>query len=130
MNITSSFVVATKDFAVSLGTVIKALTSLFVNAVHVFSYMVKSFEDVNAFLYRALFESHTISWNDAYNIAVPFVVVLSILGYLTYKANRLISFSNSKKIDQEPFVPRRSSRIAQKRAMLHCDHLGSLASSR
>lgn len=126
MNMTSSFLVATKDFAVSLGTVTKALASLFVNAVHAFSYVVKSFEDVNVFLYRALFESHTVSWNDIYNISVPFLVVLSILGYLTYKANRLFSFSSSTKTDEEPFIPRRSSRLAKKRAMLHSDHLGSL----
>jgi hypothetical protein len=126
VNVTSSFVVATKDFAVSLGTVTKALASVFVNLVHGFSYVVRSFEDVNAFLYKALFESHTVSWEDIYNISIPFVVVFSILAFLTYRANRSLT-SETKKMDEEPFVPRRSSRIAKKRAMLLSADLGSLA---
>ena len=127
VNVTSSILVATKDFAVSFGTVVKGFTNLFANMVHAFSFVIKSFEDVNAFLYRAFFEAHTISWNDIYNISVPFVVVLSIVGYLTYRANRILRPAESIEVKETPFIPRRSSRIAQKRAMLLCNDLDSLA---
>ncbi len=126
VNATSSFALATKEFALSLTTVVKALTNLFVSTVHGVSYVIQSFQDVNLFLYRALFESHTVSWDDLYNISVPFVVVLTVLGYLTYRANRSLR-TEVKKIEEEPFVPRRSSRIAKKRAMLLSADLAPLA---
>ena len=125
-NATSSFVLATKDFTVSLGTVLKTVGSLFVSLVHGVSYVIQTFEDVNRFLYRALFEAHTISWEDLYNISIPFLVVACILTYLTYRVKRTL-MPEAEKTEEVPFVPRRSSRIAQKRAMLLSNDLASLA---
>ncbi len=125
LNLTSavqSFVEGTKDFAVSLATVGRGLGKLFLSLVHMTSSVISSFEQVGSFLYQFFFAPHSITWNDLQNILIPFSVVLGIVGIVVWRACRRdrVPYAPHKKIDEECDMPRRSSRIARKRAMMLC----------
>lgn len=121
-----------KDVVVSLGTLSKALASLTVKVVKGLSFVVNSFDHVSEFLYRSLFETSSVTWQDMVDVAVPFAVVTCIVGLLAWRFTRL--FTPKRPVVEfeepcKPFEPRRSARLieqsnrlARKRAMLSsCD---------
>ncbi len=87
-----------KDVAVSFGTIMRALGSVTVRLIKMASFVVQSFEHVSDFLYRSIFETRTITWNDMVNVAVPAFVVFSILGYIAWRMSRMMG---TKPIVQE-----------------------------
>jgi hypothetical protein len=75
--------------------------------------IVGSFESVFAFGKRALFEGHLLTANDLYNVMMPFFTVVAVLATVYW-----VRKGPSPQKCVETFQPRRSSRIARKRAML------------
>lgn len=75
--------------------------------------LVGSFESVFVFGKRVLFESHLLSVNDLYNVLMPMLTVLVVLAAVYW-----VRKGPSPQKSVETFQPRRSSRIARKRAML------------
>ncbi len=109
----------TKDFAFSLATLAKAFTYLTIRLVNTASYIVTSFEKVGDFLYTLVFEAHKVTWDDVYSISLPFLVVASIVGYVAWRSSSSCRRANvCEKKCEDIAVPRRSSRLARKRAML------------
>ena len=111
-----------KDLASSLGTLTKAFAYFITRTLYAASYIVNSFDVVGNFLYRFFFETRTITWDDMVNVSFPFLVVTSILGFIVYRANRKQSIPSFPEVtcDYEK-TPRRSARLARKRALLECD---------
>ena len=122
-----SFAVVTRDFASSLYTVMKGFTYLFVNVIQGFSYVIDSCEMVGLFLRRTLIEGQAVTWNDIYEIAVPFVVVALMMSFVAWRtySNFVKSETTYKKTDEDVEYPRRSSRLARKRAMMYCSDASS-----
>jgi hypothetical protein len=114
-----SFAEGTKDFVLSLATVVKALGKVTVSLVHITGFIVGSFERVGSFLYQFLFAPTSVTWNDFVNLSIPFAVVLSVVSLLVWRSTSKNTVPQ-KKIDEECVMPRRSSRIARKRAMMLC----------
>lgn len=107
-----------KDFASSLFTVTKAFAYLIANTLSGVSYVINSFEVVGVFARRLLFESHLVTWQDAMDIAVPFAVVGCLVSFVLWRAYS--KFAAPVMTEEEVRFPRRSSRIARKRAMMLC----------
>lgn len=117
-----------KDFTFSLAKIIQWIGYAVYQIVWSVNYLVDSCEQVGAFLHRLLFEAHKVTWNDVYNISIPFLVVGSILGFFVWRLTQKFASAPvdmSKKCDDECVIPRRSSRIARKRALLTCQDLSS-----
>lgn len=122
-----------KDVIVSLGSLSKALASLTVRLIKTASFIVNSFDQVSDFLYRFLYETSTVTWQDMVDVALPFFVVSCILGLVVWRFSRLFVTAKAPVVDCEepckPFTPRRSqrlleqsNRLARKRAMMSsCD---------
>jgi hypothetical protein len=119
-----SLVTGAKDFVVSLATVLKGLGQVLLSFLHTTSFIVKSFESVATFGYRILFETSQVTWEDLYSVSIPLCVVASIVGYILWRSSRACfgvkSSAAETKCDVEDYLPRRSSRIARKRAMMFC----------
>ncbi len=113
-----------KDFVYSLGTLMKAFTYFTIRLVNTASYIVTSFEKVSDFLYNLVFNAHKLTWDDVYAISLPFLVVTAIVGYVLWRttASCRKQVTHEKKCE-EIVVPRRSSRLARKRAMLYAADL-------
>jgi len=119
---------ALKDVTLSLATIVNWIGYLFFHTMKGITFVLDSFDQCGHFFYRLVFEAHKLSWNDVYNISIPFLVVSSILGLALWRlSNRFASkpVALSKKFDDECVIPRRSSRLARKRAFLQCDDLNS-----
>jgi hypothetical protein len=117
-----SFVQGTTILAVSLVKIIHWVGYVLFQLVHGVSFLLESCEQVGTFLHRVVFESHKVTWNDVYNISIPFVVVAAMMGLIVWRSGALQRKPQAlnKKIDDECNMPRRSSRIARKRAMMLC----------
>lgn len=119
-----------KDLTLSLGTVVRAAGYFATRLVHAASFVVESFERVGSFTYNIIFEAHKLTWSDVTDVALPFFVVTCILGYLMVRAG-LLRFPRAAPVPTDTKTmfdinpPRRSSRLARKRAMLLSDDLGS-----
>lgn len=116
-----------KDLATSMVTLTKAAGYLVTRILYAASYVVNSFEKVNTFLYTLIFEAHKVTWEDIYNVSIPFVIVGCIVAYCLLRAYRTFAcFRPSTSMKKSMFdiaVPRRSSRIARKRAMLYSEDI-------
>jgi len=125
MNVTtalSNFANEFSDFGKSLYVVGRGLTNAFVYSVKGLSMIIKSFEDVLAFLPRMVFQAHQITLEELSTMMIPFFVVGSVL--------LLARWSLSKPAPQQFPVPlRRSSRLERKRAMMSCGDLSALSAS-
>lgn len=112
-NAISNAVVTVKDVVVSFGTIMKALGSITVNIIKATSFVIQSFEHVSDFLYRSVFETRTITWNDMVNVAVPAFVVASILTLIFWRMSRMMVVKPIvKEEDEEICKPiRRSPRL-------------------
>jgi hypothetical protein len=75
--------------------------------------VVGSFESIFVFGKRMLFEAHLLTVEDLSNVMMPFFTVLAVLATLYWFRKG----SSGKTV--EAFQPRRSPRIARKRAMLY-----------
>jgi hypothetical protein len=118
--------VGTKDFLGSLATVMKGIGYVFLEMVHWGSFVIRSFEQTGLFLRRFLFEGHRVTLDDLYNISVPFLVVGSILAFFYWRTFRTcVKPSAPEKKNDDIVVPRRSSRLARKRAMMYCQDLAT-----
>jgi hypothetical protein len=125
LNVTSafqSFAHGTKEFAFAISKIVYWVGFLLYEVVYSVGYLVDSCEQVGLFLYRILFETHKVTWNDVYNISIPFFVVAALVGIVVWRAMRNFEKPHApeKKIDEECFMPRRSSRIARQRAIMLC----------
>lgn len=123
LNVTTALqnaAMVTKDFAFSLYTIVKGVTYVLLNIVFSVSFVIECFEELGKFLNRIVFHGHVVTREEMYSIALPFSVVISILGFVVWRAYKRCAKPSAphKKCDDEPL--RRSSRIARKRAMLLC----------
>lgn len=111
-----------KDFSYSLYTIVKGLSYVLLQFTSTLSLIIGSFEHMGSFLHRTLFQGHRVTWEELSELAVPFTVVSVILGIVAWRVMRRDAKPEAphKKTDMEECVPRRSSRIARKRAMLLC----------
>jgi hypothetical protein len=130
----SNLVISLQSFGGAMFTITKAFSNILYYSIQSISYVVSSFESVGEFAYRVLFETRTVSWSDVESITAPFLVVASILGYVAWS-----SYTNSQKykytspqneICDYTVYPRRSSRIARKRALMLLNELPSDFTSR
>jgi hypothetical protein len=122
-----------KDFTLSLAKIIQWIGYALYQLIFGVRYLIDSCEQVGIFLHRLLFEAHKITWNDVYNISIPFLVVGSILGFFVWRISKKFTSKPvdlSKKYDDEYGIPRRSSRLARKRALLTCQDLSSFPSEK
>lgn len=120
--------VVLKDFTLSLVKIVNWIGYAIYKVAFSLSFVLDSFEKCGTFLHRIIFEAHKVSWNDIYNISIPFLVVASILGVAMWRlSTRFASkpIALSKKFDDEYGIPRRSSRLARKRSFLYCQDLNS-----
>ncbi len=115
-----------KDLVSSLYTVTKALAFLIKNTLSGVSYVIDSFEMVGVFLRKLFFESHLVTWQDVMDIALPFAIVGVLISFVMYRAYTKFVKSDTS-CDNEMRVPRRSSRIARKRALLLCNDASDTA---
>lgn len=110
------------SFSGAIFTITKAFSNVLYYSIQSMSYIVNSFESVGDFAYRLLFHTRTITWNDVYAISSPFVVVASILGYVAWSSytnsHRYTYRAPTKETCDYTVYPRRSSRIARKRALM------------
>ena len=108
------------SFSGAIFTITKAFSNVLYYSVKSMSYILSSFESVGDFAYRLVFETRTVTWNDVYTISSPFVVVASILGYIAWSSytNSYRYRSPEKETCEYAVYPRRSSRIARKRALM------------
>jgi hypothetical protein len=119
---------ALKDLATSMVTLTKAAGYIASRVLYGATYVVDSFDRVGTFLHTVLFESHKLTWDDLYTVSIPFLVVSCIVAYCLMRTYR--SFAcfrptvSDKKSMFDIVAPRRSSRLARKRAMLSSDDLG------
>lgn len=127
---------ALKDLATSLVTLTKAAGYIVARVLYGASYIVNSFERVGSFMYTLLFEAHTLTWEDVYNVSIPFVVVGCIVAYCLFRSYKAFACARpsttaaackKSMFDVDP--PRRSTRLARKRAMLYSDDLCSGSAS-
>jgi hypothetical protein len=110
-----------KDLLSSLYTVTKALAFLIANTLSGISYVIDSFEMVGIFMRKVLFESHSVTWQDVMDIALPFAIVGILMTFVMYRAYaKFVKSEGSSKDAEYVCIPRRSSRIARKRALLLC----------
>ena len=117
-----SFVQGTTSLAVSLAKIFHWIGYVLYEVVYGAGFVIDSCEQVGLFLRRIVFEGHAVTWNDIYNISIPFVVVAVMVGFVLWRSGILQRkpYAPEKKNDDECIIPRRSSRIARKRAMLLC----------
>ena len=125
LNVTSAlqtFAHGTKEFASAISKIVYWAGYFLYEVVYSVSYLIDSCEQVGLFLYRIFFESHKVTWNDVYNISIPFFVVAALVSIVVWRATKGFRkpYAPEKKNDEECYMPRRSSRIARKRAMLLC----------
>lgn len=118
----SAFFSQISDIGKSLIVIGKAMTSLFLYTVSAVETILVSFQEVFAFVSRLVFQTHTVTLDDLYNISIPFVVVLSVVGFLMWSMRKPSPVAKT-------IILRRSSRLERKRAMLSCGDFNSFASS-
>ena len=120
--------VALKDLATSMVTLTKAAGYIASRVLYTASYVINSFEKVSTFLYNVVFEAHKVTWDDLYNVSIPFAVVGCILAYCLMRTYRSFACFRPSVSDTKSMfdiaVPRRSSRLARKRAMLYSEGFG------
>jgi len=119
---------ALKDFTVSSAKIINWIGYILYKSVSGLTFVLDSFDQCGHFLHRVLFEAHKLTWNDVYNISIPFLVVVSILSMFVWRMSKRFASTPvdyGKKYDDECVIPRRSSRLARKRALLYCHDLSS-----
>lgn len=124
---------ALKDFAVSFATIANWIGFLFFQTMKGVTFVLNSFDQSGTFFYRLMFEAHKLTWTDVYNISIPLMVVTSVLGLFVWRFSNAFSskpVALSKKFDDECTIPRRSSRLARKRAILICKDLDTPMFSR
>lgn len=110
------------EFGDALVIVARTFTKAVFYTVRMLSSILGAFEDVFNFGKKALFDPTRLTLNDLYNVMLPFVVVSCCIGLALWMKRSPVE---TKRIP--PYQPRRSSRIARKRAMLLADDLsGSL----
>lgn len=117
-----SFVQGTTSLAVALAKIVNWIGFIVYEVVYGAGFLLDSCEQVGTFLRRMLFEGHKITWNDLYNISIPFVVVATMVGIVLWRSGIFQGKPQApnKKTDEECLMPRRSSRIARKRAIMLC----------
>lgn len=93
----------------------RAISKVTLVVLNSLSLVVTSVEQVFEFSKRVIFSPSMVTWEDLTSIAIPMTVCLGILTLLYYRYR-----SNTNPKPCEKPVPRRSSRLARKRAMMMC----------
>ena len=101
------------EFGDALIVLARGLTKLTFYLVRMMGSVVSAFEDVFAFGKKMMFEPNVLTMNDLYNIILPICIVASCISFLLWLKS---SPKSSKSV--AVYQPRRSSRIARKRAMI------------
>lgn len=117
-----SFVQGMKDIGEALITLVRGMGNMMYYILRATSLVVGSVESVFVFGKRLLFEAHLLTVNDVYNVALPFIIVTSLIGFLYW-------FRKAPQKDVQVFQPRRSSRLARKRAMMYASDISDALSS-
>ena len=120
-----SILVRLGEVGEALVVVARALGNVLYYGIRALSLVVGSAEKVFVFGKHLLFEAHLLSFDDFMNITFPFFVVLSTVAFLYWlrKTPQPSAVKNA-----EPFQPRRSSRLARKRAMLYASDMSDALS--
>ena len=108
------FAVTLSDFGSSVVIVARAVGKGLFYAFKGLSIVLSSVESVVTTVHRILFTSHKVTWEDLTMIAFPLGVVLGLLLITIWRSRP----TRVKDSFSESTVPRRSSRLARKRAML------------
>jgi len=124
MNALSNFVDGLGELGTSLIVMTRGLGNVGYYLIRTVGGIVGSFDSVFMFSKRLLFEAHLITADDVYNVAMPFFVVASVILALLW-----LRKGSSPQKSIETFQPRRSSRIARKRAMLYAADVSDALSS-
>ncbi len=134
LNITQTgrmLVYGAKDLLSSLYTVTKAFAFLITNTLSGVSYVIDSFEMVGVFVRKLFFESHLVTWQDVMDIALPFAIVSLLMSIVAYRAySKFVRKPSWRTLERDIEFPRRSSRLARKRAMLMCYDTSDLTLAR
>lgn len=102
------------DFGSSLAVVMKGVAYMVAYITKGLSVVFSSFDDVFRVGYRILFHTNQVSWNEVSSAFSPLLVVIAVFA--------LLYWMKRSKVTPVPqtAAPRRSSRLARKRAMFSC----------
>jgi hypothetical protein len=104
------------DFGSSLAVVVKGFAYMVAYLTKGLSMVFNSFEHVSSLGYRILFHTNQVTWNEVSSAFIPLVVVTAVLASLYWmKRDKATPVAQ-----QATGVPRRSSRLARKRALFSC----------
>lgn len=105
------------EVGAAIVVIARAISKVILVVLNSVSLILTSVEQVFEFSKRVIFSPSLVTWEDLTSIAIPFAVCLSILTLLYY---RYRSSRQAACIPCEKPAPRRSSRLARKRAMMMC----------
>lgn len=111
-----------KDVGEALITLVRGIGNMMYYFLRATSLIVGSVESVFVFGKRLVFEAHLLTVNDVYNVALPFLIVTSLIATLYW-------FRKAPQKSVQVFQPRRSSRLARKRAMMYASDISDALSS-
>jgi hypothetical protein len=104
------------DFGSSLAVVVKGLAQVLASMMKGLSLVFNSFENVSSVGYRILFHTNQVTWNEVSSAFIPLVVVTAVLAFLYWMKRD----KTTPVAQQATGIPRRSSRLARKRALFSC----------
>jgi hypothetical protein len=106
------------EFGDALVVVARTVTKVVFYGARLLSSILGAFEDVFTFGKKAFFDPTHLTINDLYNVMLPFVVVSCCIGFALWMRRTPVAQKSLA-----VYQPRRSSRLARKRAMFFADNL-------
>jgi hypothetical protein len=106
------------EFGDALVILARTFTKAVFYTVRMLSSILGAFEEVFNFGKKAFFDPAHITMNDLYNVMLPFIVVSCCIGLVLWVKRASVGVKSVP-----VYQPRRSSRLARKRAMLLADNL-------
>ena len=101
------------EFGDAIIVVARGITKALFYAVRLLGSLVGAFESVFGFAKKMIFEPSNLTFNDMYNVLLPFFIVTCCIAFLLW-----IKRAPASPKYVPVYEPRRSSRIARKRAIL------------
>lgn len=120
-----SLIVRLGEVGEALVVLTRSLGNVLYYGLRALSFIVGSVEKVFVFGKQLLFEAHLVTLDDVYNVMISFAVVLSTMAVLYWLRKTPQPTPEPK---AEAFQPRRSSRLARKRAMLYASDMSDALS--
>jgi len=115
--------VTLSEFGSSVLIVGRTLSKALFYSLKGLSVVLSSVESALTATHRVLFSSHEVTWEDLVNIAIPLGIVMSLILIAMWRS------APRRQAERKAFVPRRSSRLERKRAMLMSADLQSVLPS-